>query len=159
MWHAQLEYSKKVQQKLQTARLVRQRRQKLACLAALWQHRAYKGDCRKQNLQANFYRSFVLLTTAVAQWKAAANTSVAKRIRVNRALSFWASRQYSKALAAWQLSVHTQQESAHMKEQARSLYRCNCCSAVLQHWQQAVEGAQSARQTAVQALQVTQFFP
>ena len=154
LWHAQLDYSKRVQHQLETARQVRHRRQKHACFKLLWGYKVHKADCRKQHLQANFYRSFVLLTSAVQQWRGAAKASSEKKVKVNRALSFWADKQYSKAFESWQLGKQLQQHLRQMKGRADALYKCSVCLSVVQHWQAAVADLQDARQAASDALQV-----
>ena len=156
LWHAQLDYSKKVQQKLMTARLVRHNRQKRACFYALWEYKRHKAESRKQKLQADFYRSFVLLTSAVQQWVAAATASAAKKAKINKALSCWAIRQYSKAFDSWQSGRQLQQHAHQMKQQADDWRKHKLSMAVLQHWQTAIKKAQSTRTTASHALQVLQ---
>ena len=154
LWASQLENSKRLQHRLDNARLTRHRRQLQSCLTAWKEYRAYKTERRKQHLQANFYRNFVLLTYALQQWTAAAKVSAAKSFKKSKALSFWASRQYAKGFSSWQLGMQARQHSHQMIQQASSLHKSKLTTAVVQHWHVLVSDIQAARQAGSEALQV-----
>ncbi len=154
LWHARLDYSKTVQLRLDAAHMTRHRRQRLNCLTAWKEHKFHKAERRKQHLQANFYRSFVLLSSALQQWKAWAGVSAAQKAKRAKALTFWAGRQYAKALSSWQLGTQLSQHSHLMKEQAGNMHRRKLTANVLWHWQAASSDIQDARQAGSEALQV-----
>ncbi len=154
LWHAQLDYSKKTQLRLNNARQTRKIQQQRSCLQAWQDYRAYKAQRRKQYLQANFYRSFVLLTSALQQWKPWAAVSAVKRAKQGTALSFWANKQYVKAFSSWTLGVALRQHSRQIKEEASHMHRRHLSTGVLLHWQGAVIKMQEDRQAGSEALQV-----
>ncbi|KAL0042856.1 hypothetical protein WJX79_001653 [Trebouxia sp. C0005] len=153
LWHAQLEYSKKTQLRLNNVRQNRKTQQQRSCLQAWHKYRAYKAERRKHHLQAIYYRSFVLLTSALQQWKPWAAVSAVKRAKQGAALSFWASKQYAKAITSWTLGVALRQDSRDAKEEASNMRRRHLSTGVLLHWQGAVTQMQEARQAGSEALQ------
>ena len=157
LWHAQLDYSKKVQLKLDSARLTRRMRQQRTCLKAWQQYRDYKSGRRKQHLQASFYRSFVLLSSALQQWRSWSAVSAVKGAKHRKALTFWASKQYAKAISSWALGVADRRHLRQLKEQAFSTHKRQTIARVLVHWQEAALEMQNARQAGSEALQVRFF--
>ena len=154
LWHAQLDYSKKTQLRLNNARQTRQIQQQRSCLQAWQDYRAYKVERRKHHLQANFYRSFVLLSSALQQWKPWAAVSAVKRAKHGTALSFGANKQYAKAFSSWTLGVALRQHSRQVSEEASHMRRRHLSTGVLLHWQGAVTQMQKAKQAGSEALQV-----
>ncbi|DBA76407.1 hypothetical protein WJX77_011009 [Trebouxia sp. C0004] len=154
LWHAQLDYSKKTQLRLNNARQTKRLQQQRSCLQAWQDYRAYKAERRKHHLQANFYRSFVLLTSALQQWRPWAAVSAVKRAKQGIALSFWASKQYAKAYSSWTLSIALRQRSRQAKEQASHMRRRHLSTGALLRWQGAVTQMQEARQAGSEALQI-----
>lgn len=155
LWHAQLAYSKRMQQMLQRARVARQQQLLTSCLTAWKGYRAYKAERRRQHLQASFYNSFVLLSGTLNQWRTAAQLSAIKHARQNKALFFWAVKQYDKALQSWVMGIKAKQESKQKKDQAISLHRQQLMLAVLRQWRETVSCVLAARQAGSHALQVT----
>lgn len=154
LWHAQLAYSRRVQQILHKAQAARHRQLQISCLTAWKSYRVYKAERRRQHLQASFYKSFVLLSSTIHNWRSAAQASASKHARKSRALSFWAAKQYDKAFSSWITSIAAKQQSSQMKNQAISFHRQKLILAVLQHWQAAVSCILDSRQAGSEALQV-----
>ena len=154
LWHAQLAYSKRMQEMLRTAQMARRQRLLVTCLTAWRSFRAYKAARQRQYLQASFYNSFVLLTGTLSWWRTAAQLAALKHAKRDRALSFWALKQYSRALKSWVLGVIAKQDSRRKKAQAVRLHKQQLATAVLQQWHEAVSCIMAARQAGSQALQV-----
>lgn len=154
LWHAQLAYSRRVQEMLRTARIARQQHLMKTCLVVWRGYGAYKVERRRQNLQASFYNSFVLLSGTLISWRTAAQLSAVKHAKKDGALAFWAVKQSNKALKSWALGIQVKQDSRHKKHQAVSLHKQQLAISVLRQWHEAVICILAARQAGSQALQV-----
>lgn len=154
LWHAQLAYSRRMQEMLCTAQLARQQHLLKTHLVVWRGYRAYKAERRRQNLQASFYNSFVLLSGTLISWRIAAQLAAAKHAKKDSALAFWAVKQSNKALRSWVLGIKVKQDSKHKKHQAVSLHKQQLAMSVLRQWHEAVLCVLAARQAGSQALQV-----
>ena len=154
LWHAQVHQRKKMQLMFCNAQLASHRHKLHACLKAWMEYQAYKAERRKQHLQASFYKNFVLLTSALQQWKAWAEVAAVKKVKKSTALSSWAARQYGKAFSAWLLGMQVKQRLSRMKGQANSIYRHKLLGSTLWHWQAAVSDMHDGRQAGSEAMQV-----
>lgn len=154
LWQAQLNNSKKLQQQLALAASVREKSQLQTSLLCWRQFTARKKAHRKENLQAKFYRSFVLLSSAVQQWKVAAQTVAEKRIKRESAASFWTQRQTSAVFRSWLEGVQIQQQTRLAKQQAADHHRAALLTALLQHWHGTTAENHSARLQGSAAMQV-----
>lgn len=154
LWHAQLAYSKRTQDMLRTAQMARRRRLLMTCLTAWKGYRAYKAESRRQHLQASFYNSFVLLSGTLNWWRIAAQLAAIKHAKKDRALSFWAVKQYNKVLKSWVLGVKAKQNCRQKKGQAVSFHKQQLAITVLRQWREAVLCILAARRSGSQALQV-----
>lgn len=154
IWHAQLAYSKKMQQMLQKAQVVRHAHVQMSCLTSWKEYRAYKAERRRQHLQASFYNSFVLLSGTLNQWRTAAQLAAIKHAKKNRARLLWAAKQCDKAWRSWLMGIKAKQDLRQKTDQAARLHKQQLTLAALRQWHTAVACILAARQAGSHALQV-----
>lgn len=154
LWQAQLNNSKKVQQQLAKATAVRHRKQQLMCMSCWRQFVAYKKQRRREHLQAKYYRSFVLLSSAVLQWRIATQKLAAKRIKMQSAMSLCSTRQLGAFFKSWLLGMQMQQHSQHAKQQATKHFRITVLASIMQHWHSTTADVQQAQKDGSAAMQV-----
>lgn len=154
LWQAQLNNSKKLQQRLAKASAARHKTQQQQSLNCWKQYIAYKQRRRKADLQAKYYKSFVLLSSALQQWKVAAQALRQKRLRNQSAVAVCSTRQLSTAFQAWLLGIEIRQQAQQAQQQAKEHHRGSILPRIMKHWQHAVRLLHEARTEGSAAMQV-----
>lgn len=154
LWQAQLNNSKKLQQQLAKATAARHRTQQQLSLTCWKHYQGCKRQHRKANLQAKYYRSFVLLSSALQQWKTAAQMFAEKQRKRQSAISLYSARRLCTVFKAWLVGVEVQQHAQRAQQQAAEHHRVTLMSSIVQHWHSTVRDFRAARGEGSTAMQV-----